>query len=384
MQPTKIFVLGAGAVGGLLARILARDGYTVICGDRDPERAAEFLGPGIELVHANAGRCESVARAAAGCGLIVNTVPAVFNQTVMRAALPLKAHYLDMASHLGRTPFKPEQFRFHDAFVHARRLAIINAGAAPGISNLLAAECARRLDSIDTMRIRLFEDIESERPVSTWSAVVAYDEAVSRPRVFRDGRFRMAPHFGEPETFCFPAPVGRRAVVLAAQDEVATLPRFIPMRNLDVKIGGNEIDRLKKWYQNGSLRPSARRGVRRFPDTASPAELDKMLRKGTLRNARFGLCVIATGGKGRRQGQVRCCCMVPSLLQLRRAGWAATPIAFAAAQAAAAFVRHFPAGLTGVYPPEALPASVRRSVLKSMQKVGCRFQTKTEFTREDG
>jgi len=34
--------------------------------------------------------------------------------------------------------------------------------------------------------------------------------------------------------------------VLAAQDEVATLPRVIAMRELDVKIGGNEIDRLRR------------------------------------------------------------------------------------------------------------------------------------------
>ena len=38
--------------------------------------------------------------------------------------------------------------------------------------------------------------------------------------------------------------------VEAMQDEVATLPHFIPMRNLDVKIGGNEIDRLRRWHRH--------------------------------------------------------------------------------------------------------------------------------------
>lgn len=381
MPAMKIFVLGSGATGGLLARLLAQGGYPVTCGDRDPGRAASFAGPGIEFVRVNAGRCDSVSRAAAGCDLLVNTVPAVFNQTVLRAALRLNVHYLDMASHLARTPFKPEQFRFHEAFVRQRRLALINAGAAPGLSNLLAAACAARLDSVDTVRIRLFEDLDSDLPVSTWSADVAYDEAVSRPRVYRDGRFHMARHFGEPEVFAFPAPIGRVPVVLAAQDEVATLPRFIPMRNLDVKIGGNEIDRLQKWYRSGSLRPSARRGARRFPDTASPAELDRLLRQGTLHNARFGLCVTVTGARGSRDAAVRSCCIFPSLLQLRRRGWATTPIAFAAAQAAARFVHHFPADLGGVYPPEALPAAVRGSVLKDMRRMGCRLETKITLLR---
>src|SRR5437899_5385500 len=40
----RIFVLGAGATGSLLAQLLERQGHTVWCGDRDPERARRFLG----------------------------------------------------------------------------------------------------------------------------------------------------------------------------------------------------------------------------------------------------------------------------------------------------------------------------------------------------
>lgn len=40
----RIFVLGAGATGSLLAQLLARQGHTVVCGDRDAERARRFLG----------------------------------------------------------------------------------------------------------------------------------------------------------------------------------------------------------------------------------------------------------------------------------------------------------------------------------------------------
>ena len=62
--------------------------------------------------------------------------------------------------------------------------------------------------------------------------------------VAADGRFRIGMRFGEREVFRFPPPIGPVGVVLAAQDEVCTLPRVIPMRALDVKIGGNDFERL--------------------------------------------------------------------------------------------------------------------------------------------
>jgi saccharopine dehydrogenase-like NADP-dependent oxidoreductase len=136
----------------------------------------------------NAQRSDGVADAAGGCDLLVNCVPAKFNCTVLRAALRFRSHYLDLASHLGRNPFKPEQLLFARQFIGTDRCAIINAGVAPGLSNLLAAEAAEQFDSIDSIRIRLFEGTESDQPVSTWSAEVAWDEAISRPRIYRDGR----------------------------------------------------------------------------------------------------------------------------------------------------------------------------------------------------
>jgi Trk K+ transport system NAD-binding subunit len=61
----RIFVLGAGGTGSLLAQLLARQGHTVWCGDRDPERARRFLGKksGIEVVEANARNLWSIVRA---------------------------------------------------------------------------------------------------------------------------------------------------------------------------------------------------------------------------------------------------------------------------------------------------------------------------------
>lgn len=373
----KVFILGAGATGGLLAQLLRRRRHTVWCGDRDPARARPFIGRAIECRPVNARSIRSVVHAARGCHLLVNATPAVFNETVVRAALRLGVHYLDLASHLARNPFKAEQFRFNEDFTRRGRLALINAGASPGLTNLLVAACADTLDEVDQVRIRLFEDTESDTPVSTWSGEVAHDEAISKPRVYRQGRFRFAQRFGEAEWFQFPKPIGEARVMLAAQDEAVTLPRFIEMNALDVKIGGNEMDRLQRWYRQGKLRPSDSRVTRRFPDTASPAKIAELMRRGQLRNARFAACVSVIGRRNRKRLERHRCCVFPSLWQLRRNGMTGTPIAFASAQSAAVFIEHFPKHLTGVYPPEALSANVRETILRGMRRRGFQIRKGT-------
>jgi saccharopine dehydrogenase (NAD+, L-lysine-forming) len=96
--------------------------------------------------------------------LLIHAGPAVFNEIVMRAALRLGIHYLDLSSHLGRNPFKAEQFRYHDRFLQKGRAAVINAGVAPGLTNLLAARAADALDAVEAIRIRLYESSETADP----------------------------------------------------------------------------------------------------------------------------------------------------------------------------------------------------------------------------
>ena len=214
----RIFVLGTGATGSLLARLLVRQGHQVSCGDKDPERAYRFLGEQAQIPvrQVNARNLWSIVKAARGHHLIVNAAPAVFNEIILRAALRLRSHYLDTSSHLTRHPFKAEQLRFDRRFREKHRVAVINAGAAPGLTNLLVARSAEMLDAIEAVQVRLYESTTSDDPVSQWSHEASFDEAVARPRIYRDGRFYFGKRFGEREVFRFPPPIGRVAVVLAA------------------------------------------------------------------------------------------------------------------------------------------------------------------------
>ena len=383
----RIFILGAGATGSLLAQLLERQGHVVWCGDRDPQRARRFLGKKsiIPVAAVNARNLRGIVRAAGDCELIVNATASVFNEIVLRAALRLRAHYLDLSSHLTRNPFKPEQFRYAEKFNDKHRVAIINTGAAPGLTNLLVKRAADLLDEVVSVEIRLYESSESDDPISQWSPEVSFDEAISEPRIYRHKKFRLAKRFSELEKFRFPEPIGETRVVLAAQDEVATLPYAIPMRDLDVKIGGNEFDRLRRWHKQGKL--SRSRGIprQRFPETASPRKIAALIRRGILQNARFAASVLVRGVKrGRKEDQpllIRSDAAFPTLYQIRRQGKFTTPVAYATAHVAALFVKNLPVELEGVFAPEMLPPEVRRAILGGVRKHGVKITHRIRVLR---
>ncbi len=371
----RIFVLGAGATGSLIARLLVRQGHHVTCGDRDPERARRFLGrkSSIPIRPVNARNLWSIVKAARGSHLIVNASPAVLNKIVLRAALRLRAHYLDSASHLTDTPFRAEQLRFEARFRAKRRAAVINAGVAPGLTNLLVARAADQFDEIEAVHIRLYESTGSDEAVSQWSHDAAFDEAVSRPPIYRHGRFRFGTRFGEREVFRFPPPIGPVGVVLAAQDEVVTLPRVLNLREMDVKIGGNDFERLRRWYRQGKLRRAQGPAANRFPPTPTPRQVAKLVARGVLYHARFAAAVLVRGRKGEQRAVIRWDAGFPTLQQIHRREVHASPIAWATAHLAALFVKHFPRELPGVHPPEALPAQTRQAILAGARAYGIRI-----------
>jgi len=374
----RIFVLGTGATGSYLAHLLTRQGHQVICGDRDLDRARRFLGKksAIPVVQVNARNLWGIVRAAKGSQLLVNASASVFNEIVLRAALRLRAHYTDLSAHLMRNPFKAEQLRFDERFQKKNRVAVITTGAAPGLTNLLVARAAAMMDSVDAVYIRLYESIESDDPVSQWSAEVSFDEAISLPRIVRNGRFRYGKRFGEPEKFRFPTPIGETTVVLAAQDEVGTVPYFLKLKDMDVKIGGNEIDRLRRWYRQGKLSKSRGLVASRFPKTPSPRQVARLIRQGKLQNARFAAAVIVRGTGQDRPMEVRYDATFPSLYQIRQRGLALSPVSYATAQMVSLFIKHFPRDSAGVFPPGAIPLENRQAILKDMKARDIRLTVK--------
>jgi hypothetical protein len=162
------------------------------------------------------------------------------------------------------------------------------------------------------------------------------------------------------------------------------------MQELDVKIGGNEIDRLRRWHRLGKLSKSRGLLRRHFPQTSSPRMIAKLIRQGILQNARFAAAMLATGVKRGKKADlhllIRSDCLFPTLFQIRRQGKLTTPVAYATAHIAALFIRFFPRDLSGVFAPEMLPAETRRAILAGIRNNSIRITHKTtilKHTSED-
>jgi hypothetical protein len=253
---------------------------------------------------------------------------------------------------------------------------------------LLVKRTAESLHEVESVQIRLYESTESRDPISQWSPEVSFDEAISNPRVYRDGKFLMEKRFAELEKFRFPEPIGNAIVVLVAQDEVTTLPYFIPMRNMDVKIGGNEFDRLRRWYKQGKLSKSRGMQKKNFPQTSSPRMIARLIRQGVLQNARFAAVVLVSGVKrGKKEDLhllIRTDCIFPTLYQIRQQGRFTTPVAYATAHVAALFIKFLPRELTGVFAPEMLPVQMRRAIVAGIRAHSVRITHKTTVVRRAG
>jgi lysine 6-dehydrogenase len=152
---------GGGAMGAVGARMAARTpGVTeLVIADRDPA-SARTVAQGLADAVARPGGGPAVSTAtidvtdAAALRELIRGTDAVLNTTgpffalgarVLRAAIDAGAHYLDICD----DPEPTTELLALDAEARAAGVtAVVGAGASPGISNLLAALAAARLDGL--------------------------------------------------------------------------------------------------------------------------------------------------------------------------------------------------------------------------------------------
>ncbi|HEY7513219.1 MAG TPA: saccharopine dehydrogenase NADP-binding domain-containing protein, partial [Vicinamibacteria bacterium] len=241
-----------------MAHYLARSDAIdeVVCGDVSLPRAQSarrFAGSRkVSALRTDASRPKALARVLRGTDMVVNAALPRFNLPLTRAALAAGIHYQDLA---GDYPAIGAQLRLSNGFARRGRLALLQCGGSPGITNVLAREAVEALDSVDSIKLRLFSRIESTRPVSLWSAEVALEDMEEPPAVFRDGRVVRVPPFSEEEVFDFPPPFGPQPVVQHMHEEPLTFGRFLGkgLRYVDLKMGGHHVFQMREAMGLGLL-----------------------------------------------------------------------------------------------------------------------------------
>ena len=221
----KIVLLGAGNVGKYIADDLLHyypDINELIVSDisikaaeeaikRDPERA--------KAVKVDVTKKEQVRSLLKGADSVINATFYGFAMPIIEVALEERVPYIDLGSSLYKT---------HKLFEEAGVPAVIDAGGAPGVINMLSKYLVERMSNIEYIHLY---DVAVEKKAThisyplrwKYSVETMLDEAVMDAVVFREGRFMKIPPFSGLEERVFPNPIGKNKVFHIYHPEVETL-----------------------------------------------------------------------------------------------------------------------------------------------------------------
>jgi saccharopine dehydrogenase-like NADP-dependent oxidoreductase len=220
----RVVVLGAGRVGATIARDLADGGgFDVTVVDREAGSLARLAAaPRVKAAQADLADADAVTRVVRAADLAVGAVPGAIGFATLRAALAAGRPVVDI-SFFAEDPFELDELaRRHDV------TAVVDAGVAPGISNLLAGQFASRLDEMT--RFACYVAGVPAKPEPPWhykapfSPIDVIAEYVRPARLVRGGVVVTVPALSEPELLEF---TGVGTLEAFATDGLRTLLRTV-------------------------------------------------------------------------------------------------------------------------------------------------------------
>ncbi len=143
-----VVVLGAGMVGGFMARSLARRGdLRVLAFDRDEAAVRALSVHGVEGRALDLADEAALATAVAEADVVVGAMPGFLGYRTAQRVLERGRNLVDIS-------FFPEDPWPLDAIARARGLlAVVDCGVMPGLGGMLALHLSRRLDRADEATI---------------------------------------------------------------------------------------------------------------------------------------------------------------------------------------------------------------------------------------
>jgi len=265
----KVVVLGAGAVGAVIADQLTKSRHIekITLADVDLKKAKMLRQKlGSEKVvarKADASKIVQLAKLLKGNGIVVNATIPKFNLFVMRAALRARVHYMDLATggprDLVGSADLDEQMALGEKFKRAGLTALLSMGVDPGCTNIFARYMANRMDRVEEVLVRDGDNstVDGHSFAPLFSPDTIIEECLLPPLAYREGQFvRMEPMSGG-EVYHFPQPIGPLTTYYVDHEEVETIPANIPgVRKCDFKyaLGESFIQTLKALDSIGMTR----------------------------------------------------------------------------------------------------------------------------------
>jgi saccharopine dehydrogenase (NAD+, L-lysine-forming) len=225
----KVLVVGLGAVGSVIARLLleGRAIKSVTMADKNTANALEIAKLSrskTKVVKIDANNEDELAGVIQGKDAVINAGHPKFNQKIMDLSLASGANYVDLAGN-----GLAEQLAKDRAWKDEELLAVPGLGEDPGLSNIYARYAADRLDTVEEIRVRDGENSTSTKYgfMLLFSPEVFFSEVLDSPRTFIDGKRVFTPPLSGREVYEFPEPIGPQPVYLVDHEEVMTLPEYI-------------------------------------------------------------------------------------------------------------------------------------------------------------
>ncbi|OGZ07345.1 MAG: hypothetical protein A3D65_00770 [Candidatus Lloydbacteria bacterium RIFCSPHIGHO2_02_FULL_50_13] len=401
----KVFIVGSGATGSVTAKLLA--GFAnikkVIVGDVNEKNAKKFLvpDPKVEFKIIDASKKEEMAPLTDGVTILINAASPNLNKQLMETALDAGAHYLDMASSGDGVSIETTQpFSYDERFKEKGLVALLNASASPGVTNLMVGELASGLKHVEYIKIRILEDVRADVPLTAWSKEVAFDEFTELPYYWDGKQFATKDNFDDEEVFDFPAPFINTKCYMIAQEDIATIPRFIKTKYVDFKAGGSEIEFARTLFQLGLMKKRPIKVadlmvspyqflVKVWPEVPGIEETKKLVEAEKLHDAHFWASVEVSGTEAVRMENLtskeattyhkkktlRSYILFPHQAEINKIYPGANYVSYAAGLSAAIFAETIPSlAKKGVYPLEAMELKDCDAIIGKLRKHGVKIE----------
>lgn len=297
---TRIAVLGAGLIGGVLARELAsEDGFEVTVFDAS-ESALQRLGGGSDLSvrRADLSKPDVISAAVADADAVVGALPGVLGFAMLRAVVEAGKPIADIS-------FSPEDPLQLEALARERgSTAVVDCGVSPGLSNFAVGTAMRDLDPVESVHIYVGGlPVERRWPYEysvVFSATDVVEEYTRPARMFEEGRLVTRPALSEIEQVDVPG-VGTLEAFLT--DGLRTLLRTVPARSMREKTlrypghaGRMEVLRETGFFDEAPLELSG--GIRVSPRAVTERLLTRAWRRDEGAEEFTYLKVVVTGRRG--------------------------------------------------------------------------------------
>ncbi len=180
----RVVVLGAGKVGSLIALELSRR-YEVAVADRSAE-SLKPLEPYTKTLVADLGSWDKLLETVRSYEVVVDALPGGLGYRVLKACAEARRDVVDVS-------FMPEDaFSLRDSVEDAGITAAVDAGFAPGLSNILVGRIQKELGPLKRVEVSVGGLPKEPRPplyhAVLFSPEDLIDEYLRPARVVRGGR----------------------------------------------------------------------------------------------------------------------------------------------------------------------------------------------------